>query len=279
MEFIRKEQGWQEFILSDSEIDALSRDKKLPDTLKLAVNEYLIANDNFGQIIGYYRQDAGKLTELRYRTIENRWMGEIKPRNPQQRCAVDLLQNEGVTVKNLSGLYGSGKSYLMFGQALADVENSRKERIVYIRNLTTVADVPETGFLPGSLTDKTIWTAAPLIDKVGGTEGLNMLINSHKVEPVYLGHIRGRSWENSILYCSEAQNLTTSLVKLIVSRCGEGSEVWFDGDYSQADGHIFNKDSGLVALERSLRGNSLYGSIQLIKTERGSTASLADLIR
>ena len=47
---------------------------------------------------------------------------------------------------------------------------------------------------------------------------------------VPLLHIRGRSFENSLIYVCEAQNITSEIAKLIISRVGEGSELWLNSD-------------------------------------------------
>ena len=68
----------------------------------------------------------------------------------------------------------------------------------------------------------------PLLDKVGGQEGVGMLIHGGQLEVVPLLFIRGRSFENSIIYVTEGQNMTTEIVKLVIGRIGEGSELWIN---------------------------------------------------
>jgi len=75
---------------------------------------------------------------------------------------------------------------------------------VYIRPNVTVANVPDIGYLKGSLEEKLEWTLAPLYDKVGGRDGVEMLIDRSQLEMVPLLHIRGRSFENSLIYVCEA---------------------------------------------------------------------------
>jgi len=42
--------------------------------------------------------------------------------------------------------------------------------------------------------------------------------------------IRGRSFDNAIIYVSEGQNLTTNVLRSIITRAGEKTEVWLNGD-------------------------------------------------
>ena len=44
--------------------------------------------------------------------------------------------------------------------------------------------------------------------------------------------MRGRSFNNSIIFVDEAENLTTDNVKLLLGRVGENSELWLLGDES-----------------------------------------------
>ena len=189
-----------------------------------------------------------------------------------------MLQDRISKVKLIRGVYGSGKDYLMLNQALEYLENGTFNKIVYIRPNVTVANVPDIGYLKGSAEEKLEWTLAPLYDKVGGREGVEMLIHSERLEMVPLLHIRGRSFDNSLIYVCEAQNITTEIAKLIISRVGEGSEIWLNSDTHQTDNKIYEKDNGIIKMINKLSGNKLFGYIYLPKTERGEVAELATLL-
>ena len=72
----------------------------------------------------------------------------------------------------------------------------------------------------------------PLVDHLGYEGILRQYISEGIIEPVHLGYLRGRNFNNSIILVDEAENLTTDNVKLIVGRAGENSELWFLGDES-----------------------------------------------
>lgn len=211
-------------------------------------------------------------------TINNKYSKLIKPRNDQQVLALDLLQNRVSKVKLIRGVYGSGKDYLMLNQALEYIEDGTFNKIVYVRPNVTVANVPDIGYLKGSLEEKLEWTLAPLYDKVGGREGVARLIEEGLVEMVPLLHIRGRSFENSLIYVCEAQNITTEIAKLIISRVGENSELWLNSDTHQVDHKVYEKDNGIIKMIDKLSGNKLFGYVFLPKTERGEVAELATLL-
>ena len=73
-----------------------------------------------------------------------------------------------------------------------------------------------------------------------GVEGVKQLIEQGKLELVPLSFIRGRSFNNCIVYVCEGQNATTEIAKLILGRIGEGSELWWNRDNHQTDRRIFD---------------------------------------
>lgn len=103
------------------------------------------------------------------------------------------------------------------------------------------------------------------------------MMASEQFEILHLGCIRGRDIRDAIIICSEAENLTREHVQLLISRVGENSEIWFNGDLQQVDGHAFVRDNGLEALVETLGGNPLFGCVELAKTERSETAALSSL--
>ena len=105
-----------------------------------------------------------------------------------------------------------------------------------------------------------------------------MLVEQDKLELVPLLFIRGRSFDNSIVYVTEGQNITTEIAKLIISRIGDNSELWLNCDTHQVDKQIYEKDNGVNKMVDRLAGNSLFAYIYLPKTERSQVAELATLL-
>ena len=96
------------------------------------------------------------------------------------------------------------------------------------------------------------------------------------VEP--LQSLRGRNFNNTLIMCSEAENLTKEHIQLIIARAAEGSEVWFDADNRQRDKATFEKSRGIETLIERLAGQKLFGYVHLVKSERSETAAMADLL-
>ena len=118
-----------------------------------------------------------------------------------------------------------------------------------------------------------------MADQLGSQIILDDYIEKGKIEPIHLGFLRGRDLRNSLIYCTEAQNLSIDHMKLLIGRVGEGSELWCDGDFAaQVDRANFEKNNGLRTIVNKLNGNEYFGYVCLKKSERSRVAALADLL-
>ena len=215
-------------------------------------------------------------TPISYKPIHSHFMGEVKPRNPQQEMLFDLLQNPDIKVKLALGKFGSGKSFVMLAHAIDLVQRGKFDKLIFIRNTISVKDTKDIGALPGGLYEKLWPYLMAVADHVGGEDGLMQLIDDHIIEPVHLGYLRGRDFKRCIIFCDECEHLTKQHVQLILGRAAEGSEVWFAGDLKQRDSKVFETNSGIVRMLKKLTGNPLFGTVTLVKSERSEVAQLAD---
>ena len=217
---------------------------------------------------------------LKYKDIRNPYLDEtIKPRNLEQKMAFHLLQNQDIKVKLLTSAWGSGKTLIALSYALEQVHKGVYAKLVFVRNNIVVADTNDIGFLPGDMRDKMAIWGAPLADHLGGPEMLDQLIDDGVIEIYPLSHMRGRSIVNSIVLCDECENMTDKLVTFLMSRIEKDSELIFCGDVAQIDHRKFEKNNGIKAMLERLAGNPLFGTVKLIKSERGPVSALCDLIR
>lgn len=253
----------------------------------LVVNQYVVVWDlstrelnKDGEVsyreCGTYKFDGINLKRVQFKNINNIFE-KVKPVNVRQRLAFDLLQDEKTTVKLLTGTFGTGKDYLMLAHALDLVTNSKTkfDKIVWVRNNIEVKDTNGIGFLPDGMEDKLRPFTAPILDKVGGEEGYEMVKDKISIE--HLGFLRGRQFDNAIIYVTECQANTRDHIKLLLGRVGTESEIWFNGDVKQTDDRKFEYDNGINAL-MDLTGSPLFGHVTLDKVERSATANLASLL-
>lgn len=244
------------------------------NVLGAKINEYceIFEGSDLKDIL---RWDGERYRPLVYHDLKNKFLNEtIRPLNLEQKMAFDLLQNRNIPVKLLSGVPGGGKDYLMFLHAWELVQSGEKDKIIFVRNLVPFKDAPEIGFLQGTLQEKIAWGLGPIIS-ILGEEGLQMAEEAGQIEAVNLGFIRGVSWNNTILYVSEGQNITGGGYKLLVSRCGKNSELWVNGDILQTDNKKFENNNGIERMINSWSDNKLFGTVKMLKTERSEVAELA----
>lgn len=272
------QKGYTELMVNDMDLSDLYSYGFCDAANNIKENEYLVAVDAQGKIIDNFKKSKGKFVPVHYKTLDCDYLGEIKPRNPQQELAIDLLLDRQSKIKIVRGVYGSGKDYLMLGAALQLIDKGEFDKIIFIRPNVSVKGLPDIGALPGTAEEKLSWTLAPLYDKVGGEAGVTMLMHSKKLESVPLLFIRGRSFERSIIYVTEGQNMTSEIAKLVIGRIGEGSELWINADTHQTDKKIFDEDNGVAKMIERLGGNKLFGYVYMPKTERSSVAELATLL-
>jgi predicted ribonuclease YlaK len=239
----------------------------------LKENQYVLCGNEV------YRYENGFIKRVEYPSISNKYTDNIKPFDIYQYCAIDMLKSRQSKVKLIRGVYGSGKDYLMFNEALTLIEDGEFDRIIYVRPNWTLKNVPTIGALPGDVEDKLDWTFAPLYDKVGGKDGVDYLVSHGLLEMIPLLYIRGYStMPRSIVYVTEAQNIDSEIAKILLSRIGEGSELWLNGDNHQTDSRIFDRDNGLTKMISRLQGNPLFGYVYLPVTHRSDVANLANLL-
>lgn len=275
--------GWIETTLANGGEEALamaySKDVEQKNLFDTPTNSYvLIPNaDADGNTAGL-RWDGSRYVPIKYKNLNTTYAGKIKPLNDQQKIAFDLLQNDDITIKLLLGVYGSGKDFLMVNHAIDLIEKGKYDKIIWVRNNIEVKDTKELGFLPGSMFEKIYPFAAILADCLGGEVALERAITDGWVEIQPLGFIRGRSFQRSIIYCSEAENLTKQHIQLLIGRVGEGSTLWINGDLRQIDDVAFERNNGIQKLIDKLTGNERFGTVYLPITERSETARLADLL-
>lgn len=268
--------GYRNILVEDEFLNKFYSGEIVPETFELKNNEYLILINEENEAIDYYCNDNGKLRRVAYPTIGNDFTGIMKPRNPQQYCALDLLNNREVPVKLLVGKHGSGKSMACITAALQAIQENKFEKIIFIRNNVQVKDTDNLGALPGEADDKMLPYLMPFADHCGGIDGIKRLVLEEKLEVIPLAFLRGRDIKNSILYSMESENLSKEHIQLILGRVGEGSELWMDGDVRQRDKEIFVKSRGLELMIERLQGKALFGCIYMPKVERSPIAALAD---
>lgn len=269
--------GYKEIIPTDEQMNLIFQ-TTVGNPFECMQNQYIIAKDKDDNILELLKYNGEKTAKVPFKAVNSRFLGKVKPRNPQQQLALDLLYDAETSVKVIAGKFGTGKDFLMCSVAVDLLEHNKFDKIVYVRNNIEVKNSKPIGFLPGSYDEKLLPFAMGLADQLGGVDGLSLMISHGQVEIMHLGFIRGRDIKNSIILCSEAENMTKEHIQLLLGRVGEGSTLWLNGDFKQCDSEVFRNNNGLLTAVDKLKGHPRFGYVKLQKTERSETAAMADLL-
>lgn len=108
------------------------------------VNEYVLLKEaETDEIVDAYKWTGNNYEPLKYRPINSAYLGNIKPKDWYQRCAMDLLANTQLSV--IVGKAGSGKSLLSCAWALSQLEKGKVERIYLVCNPVAVRGAGRLG--------------------------------------------------------------------------------------------------------------------------------------
>jgi len=152
------------------------------------------------------------------------------------------------------GPAGTGKTYTAVALAVRALKNKEVRRIILTRPAVEAGE--NLGFLPGDLKDKLDPYLQPLYDALRDmlpTQKLLTYIEDGTIEVAPLAFMRGRTLDHAFAILDEAQNTTSSQLKMFLTRMGKSSKFIVTGDITQID-LPKNQESGLVHATRILRG-------------------------
>lgn len=210
----------------------------------------------------------------------------LRPRNKEQRFALELLLDPDISVVALDGRAGTGKTILAIAAALEQVvEQQHYERVAVYRPLVPVGRA-DVGFLPGGLEEKLDpWMSAihdaivALTDRNSSHDArrlIDELTARGQLSLESVTFLRGRSLQRQIVVIDEAQNLEPTTLRTILTRIGDGTKVIFTGDTSQIDApYLGETNNALAVLTGAFTGQPCFGHITLTACERSDVASLA----
>ena len=207
----------------------------------------------------------------------------IKPRNREQLFALNLLCRDDIPLVSLTGLAGSGKTFLTLMAGLDGINKKKYKRIVITRNIQPVGR--DIGFLPGDADDKMLPWIAPIMDNFRQGVGdqdltyFEVMRKSGQIEVAPLAFMRGRTFSDTFLIIDESQNSTIHELKTVITRIGENSKIVLLGDTDQIDTpYIDSLSNGLTIVSEKFKEQEMSGHVQLQRGERSSLSYLASLI-
>lgn len=238
------------------------------DYNQFKTNEYLIIKNTDDGSDKEMRFDGEKFVSLKLPPSKY-----VKGKDPLQRCALDLLNNPNIPVVAILGNYGSGKSYLAMRMALYSVnEKGWQSSILGVRS--PQGEGVECGYLPGSLEDKTDNFFLPLAQQLdGGQFELDSLKQREIIKTNIPFYMKGTTYNSTVMLVDEAEDLDIKQLRLIGTRLGEGSRVFFSGDYKQSVIDT-SESNALVQMCNRFQGKPNFGCIYLEEDVRSNASKM-----
>ncbi|MEM6962254.1 MAG: PhoH family protein [Myxococcota bacterium] len=213
----------------------------------------------------------------------------VRPRNVEQRFALDLLLNPSVHLVTLVGKAGTGKTLLAIAAGLRSViDEGSFARLLVSRPIFPLGK--DIGYLPGTLEEKLNPWMQPIFDnleyifstgrrRMSEVRDYQELLSAGVLQVEPLTYIRGRSLPNQFLIVDEAQNLTPHEVKTVITRCGADTKIVLTGDPHQIDNpYVDVASNGLSIVAERFRDERIAGHVTLSKGERSELAERATLL-
>ena len=175
----------------------------------------------------------------------------IVPKSRNQQVYLQAIHQNDIVLA--IGPAGTGKTYLAVAAALESLVSGHSSRIVLTRPAVEAGE--SLGYLPGTFKEKVDPYLRPLYDALFDMmpmERTKRLIEEEVIEVAPLAFMRGRTLSDACVILDEAQNTTSTQMRMFLTRLGWNSKAIVTGDVTQidlADDHV----SGLVEAEERLR--------------------------
>lgn len=211
-------------------------------------------------------------------------VGDLKPRNEEQRMAMHAALNAENAVLVLEGEPGTGKTAIATVCFLHRALKHKRMRVAYTR--LNVPMGQSLGHLPGTLDEKqepwiqSFFDQVKLLPSVRDEQQLRKLVDEGKIFFPAIPFIKGRTFDDTLLIVDEAQDLPVEIAEAILARMGRNSVVAFLGDRNQIDTKgLTPEHNGLVHVARLALTEPDVTYVRLVTPERGRGAELAIKLR
>ena len=198
---------------------------------------------------------------------------KVQPQHFSLRTIKPLTENQHLTFQEydlgknlmLSGIAGTGKTYISLYLALEELlkKNSPYDQVVIVRSVVPSRDM---GFLPGNVKEKAKVYEEPYKaicdDLFGRGDGYDILRQRNLVNFVTTSHLRGMTFNNSIIIADEYQNMTFQELDTLITRVGENSRMVFCGDIRQTDLQRDRERAGILTFTEIVGKIVSFASIE-----------------
>ena len=184
----------------------------------------------------------------------------VRARTVNQRRLVELYGTNDLLFA--VGPAGSGKTYTAIALAVRALKERVVRRVILTRPAVEAGE--KLGFLPGDMKEKLDPYLQPLYDALNDmipAAKLQKYLEDGTVQIAPLAYMRGRTLDNAFVILDEAQNTTSSQIKMFLTRMGRNAKFIVTGDVTQID-LPRKSDSGLTRAMETLRGIDGIGMVE-----------------
>jgi len=266
-----------------NEIDNLYQSKSIPYESDMSHNSFIVLREKQSKksALCVWNAIEDKLHLVPDLDVKTGDTSSFSAKNKEQKFAMWALLNNQIPLVTMTGLAGSGKTFMALLSGINQVQSGRYERIVITRNIQPVGK--ELGFLPGDANEKMLPWMSPAIDNLRNhfkdRRTFDLMHVNGLIEIAPMSFIRGRTFANAFIVLDEAQNASIHELKTVITRVGEGSKIILMGDTDQIDTPYINKNTnGLSIVAKRMRESLHTAHIHLPVGIRSTIASEASYL-
>jgi phosphate starvation-inducible PhoH-like protein len=189
----------------------------------------------------------------------------IEPSTKGQLKYVEIMLANDLTF--CIGPAGTGKTYLAVAVAVSMLKKKQIRKIILARPAVEAGE--KLGFLPGDMQAKVNPYLRPLFDALEDMMDFTQMkkfMEMDIIEIIPLAFMRGRTLNEAVIICDEAQNTSPLQMLMVLTRLGHGSKMIVTGDITQIDLDTGQK-SGMVEAIEILRRIKGIGYMALTKRD------------
>jgi len=179
----------------------------------------------------------------------------IEPSTKGQLKYVEIMLANDLTF--CIGPAGTGKTYLAVAVAVSMLKKKQIRKIILARPAVEAGE--KLGFLPGDMQAKVNPYLRPLFDALEDMMDfaqMRKFMEMDIIEIIPLAFMRGRTLNEAVVICDEAQNTSPLQMLMVLTRLGHGSKMIVTGDITQIDLDTGQKSGMVEAIEilRRIKG-------------------------
>lgn len=165
---------------------------------------------------------------------------DVKPLTDRQQDAFRFWFQREESSLALTGSAGTGKTLLACYLGINEVlnPNTEQKQLIIVRS---AVETRSQGFLPGTKEEKEAVYQLPYVDAFGKlfkrSATYQDMVDAGIIKFVTTSHVRGLTFDNSIVIIDESQNLSFHELSSVITRVGNNTRLIILGDTNQNDLH------------------------------------------